>query len=137
MTFLHQLMRRLAAYMSGRNGIDQLAVGTLAVSLALQMVGTMLRSPLLLLLSLALFGWTLYRIFSRRREMREDENRKFMQWYGGVKTKCRQFILRLKLRKEYKYFKCPQCSSLLRLKRGGGEKQITCPKCHHQFTQRS
>ena len=137
MTFLHQLARRLAAYMSGRNGIDQLAVCSLAVSLALQMVGTVLRSSLMLLLSLALFGWTLYRIFSRRREMRQEENKKFMLWYGGAKTKIRQFILRLKLRKEYKYFKCPQCGALLRLKRGGGEKQICCPKCQHQFQQKS
>ena len=137
MTFFHQLARRLAAYMSGRNGIDQLAVASLAASLALQMAGSLLRSSLLLLLSLALFGWSLYRIFSRRREKREEENRKFMQWFGSAQTKARQFILRMKLRKEYKYFKCPQCGALLRLKRGGGEKQICCPKCQHQFQQRS
>ena len=33
--------------------------------------------------------------------------------------------------------KCPQCKQLLRLKRGCGEKQITCAKCGHQFQQKA
>ena len=37
----------------------------------------------------------------------------------------------------YQRFRCPNCKQLLRLKRGCGEKQITCAKCGHQFQQKA
>ena len=43
----------------------------------------------------------------------------------------------MKNRKDYKYFKCPNCKVLLRLKRGCGEKEITCVRCQHRFKQKA
>ena len=137
MSFFHRLARRFMAFMSGRNGIDQLAFISLVVSLALQLIGSLTGSALLLFLSFSLYGWTLFRVFSRKSYKREEENKKFMGWLFQMNTKTRQFLMRLKLRKEYKYFKCPQCGALLRLKRGEGEKDICCPKCQHRFKQKS
>ena len=66
MSFFHRLARRFMAFMSGRNGIDQLAFISLVVSLALQLIGSLTGSALLLFLSFALYGWTLFRVFSRK-----------------------------------------------------------------------
>jgi uncharacterized C2H2 Zn-finger protein len=88
-------------------------------------------------LSIALYGWALFRIFSKRSPKRATENQKFLTWWTPIGTKIRQFILRLKLRKQYKYFKCPQCGALLRMSRGAGEKDICCPKCQNKFRQKS
>ena len=49
----------------------------------------------------------------------------------------KQFFLRLKNSREYKYFHCPQCRVLIRLKRGTGERMVHCPKCHHDFQQKA
>ena len=78
MTFFQQIIRRVMAFMSGRNGIDTLAFASLAVSLALQMIGSVTGTGLLLLLSLALYGWTLFRVFSRKTYKRQEENRRFV-----------------------------------------------------------
>ena len=80
---------------------------------------------------------TLFRMFSRNHEKRSAENRKYIELTSGWKTKLSQFIKRTKNRRDYRYFKCPNCKVLLRMKRGSGEKDITCVRCGHQFKMKS
>ena len=137
MSFLKLLSRRFMAFMSTRNGFDQLSMAILIGSLALQLIGSMTGLNVVLFLSIALYGWALFRIFSKRNPKRAAENQKFLSWWTPTGTKIRQFVLRLKLRKQYKYFKCPQCGALLRMSRGAGEKDICCPKCQNRFKMKS
>ena len=49
---------------------------------------------------------------------------------------CRGFAeyrQRRRLRRDYKFFRCPSCRNRLRLPRGKGRIQITCPRCGHRF----
>ena len=124
MSFFKMLSRRFMAFMSTRNGFDQLSMAILISSLLLQLIGSITGLNVILFLSIALYGWALFRIFSKRDPKRAEENQKFLSWWTPMGTKIRQFFLRLKLRKQYKYFKCPQCGALLRLTRGAGEKDV-------------
>ena len=126
MSFFKMLSRRFMAFMSTRNGFDPLSMAILIGSL-----------KVILFLSIALYGWALFRVFSKRNPNRAAENQKFLAWWTPIGTKIRQFFLRLKLRKQYKYFKCPQCKSLLRMSRGAGEKEICCPKCQNRFKMKA
>ena len=99
MSFLKMLSRRFMAFMSGRNGIDQLSIAILVCSLVLQIISSLLGSSVLILVSVALYGWALFRVFSRKNPQREIENQKFMAWFTPKFTKLRQFVLRQKLRK--------------------------------------
>ena len=45
--------------------------------------------------------------------------------------------VRFKQRKDYHYYRCPQCGQQLRVPRGRGKISITCPKCGHQFIKKS
>lgn len=137
MSFFKMLGRRLTAFMSGRNGIDQLSIAILLCSLLLQFISSFVGGGLLIYVSLALYAWALFRVFSKQSPKRAAENQKFMAWWTPTFTKVRQFFLRLKLRKQYKYFKCPQCGALLRMSRGAGEKDICCPKCQNRFKQKA
>lgn len=137
MSFLRQLGQRLLAFMSGRNGLDSLALVLLILSLAVQMVGSIAGSGLLLLVSLVFYGGALFRIFSRKSYRREAENQKFLAGWDKIKVSARQFFLRIKLSRQYKYFRCPQCRALLRMRRGEGEKEICCPQCRHPFRQKA
>ena len=123
--------------MSGRNGMDQLALATLVAGFALQIISSITGSALLMLLSFAAEVYTIFRVFSRKSYKREEENQRFSAWWNGTATKIRQFIKRVKLSRQYKYFKCPQCKTLLRMSRGEGEKEICCPKCQNRFRQKS
>lgn len=135
--FLLKLRASLVRWMAGRHGADELGMATLFAGLILSLVSSFAGSSLLSLLGLALYVVTVFRILSRNHEARIRENQKFLSLTGNWATKTRQFFLRMKNRKDYKYFRCPGCKQLLRLKRGCGEKDITCAKCGHQFKQKA
>ena len=125
MNFLYKLKMWIARFMEGRYGPDQFGIFTL--------IGL----PFLGLLGTGLYVYTLFRLFSRNRSKRISENQKYLSLSSDTKTKARQFVLRQKNKKDYKYFRCPHCKVLLRMKRGTGEKEITCAKCQHQFRQKA
>ncbi len=137
MSFWQKIKAGMARFMEGRHGADNLSMVTLFTGLILSILSTFTGSSILSFLGLALYIITIFRMFSRNQEARMKENRKYIELTSGAKTKATQFIRRQKNRKEYKYFKCPKCRVLLRMKRGAGEKEITCARCGHQFRQKS
>jgi len=137
MSFLSRLKMSLARFMQGRNGTDNLCMFTLVTGLVLSLAASFLGLPLLSFAGLGLYIYTIFRMFSRNREKRMSENRKYLALTSGWRTKVRQFVRRLQNRKEYKYFKCPNCKLLLRMKKGTGDKEITCVRCNHQFHQKA
>ena len=133
MSFLEKIRAALARFMQGRHGVDNLGIFTLLAGLVLSLLASFIGVPLLSLVGLALYVITLFRMFSRNHDARLAENRKYIELTSGWKLKSSQFIKRMKNRKDYKYFKCPKCKVLLRLKRGCGEKDIRCVRCGHEF----
>ena len=123
--------------MNGRTGFDQLGLACIIGSLALQVIASVTGISLLMLLSLAAYGYSLFRIISRKSHKRQQENEKFSAWWAMVKTKTVQFWKRLKLSRQYKYFKCPQCRTRMRLTRGCGEKTVCCPHCKNTFKMKA
>ena len=137
MSFLRNLGQRFAAFMSGRTGIDQLCLASIVCSLVLQFATALTGLSVLAVLSMFAYGYSIFRIFSRKSYKRQQENDRFAAWFANVKTKTVQFWKRLKLMRQYKYFKCPRCKALLRMSRGAGEKEICCPKCQNRFRMKS
>ena len=137
MSFWQKIRNVMITFMQGRHGPDQLGMFTLIAGLVLSLLSSFTGFPLFSLLGLALYVCTLFRMFSRNHEARIRENQRYVSLTSGWRTKASQFIKRMKNRKEYKYFRCPKCRVLLRLKRGCGEKDITCVRCGHQFKQKA
>ena len=137
MSFFQRIRQSLARFITGRHGADNLGMFTLLAGLACSLLGSFTRVGILSPIGFALYIITLFRMFSRNHEKRAAENRKYIELTSGWKTKIRQFTRRMKNRRDYRYFKCPNCKVLLRMKRGSGEKDITCVRCGHQFRQKS
>lgn len=137
MSFWQKIKMSLARFMQGRHGADNLGMFTLITGLILSLLSSFTGSGLLSLLGMALYIWTLFRMFSRNNEKRQAENRKYIDLTSNWKTKWRQFRTRLKNSKQYKYFRCPKCKAILRLTRGCGEKDVTCPRCQTQFKKKA
>ena len=137
MSFLTKLRQRFTAFMIGRNGADQLGLATLIAALVLNTLDNFLFTGILSLLGLALYALTIFRMFSRNVAKRRAENLKFMTFYEKARKQVMRYWTRLKNIRQYKYFSCPNCKASIRMKRGAGEKQITCPGCRHTFTQKS
>ena len=137
MSFLNKLKEGFMRFMTGRNGADQLGMASLLAALILNMLDSFLGTGILSLLGMVLYVWTFFRLFSRNLVKRQEENRRFMEWYEKAKKWVLRYWTRLKNCREYKYFSCPQCKASIRMKRGLGEKEIICPGCKHSFRQKS
>ena len=137
MNILQRIRESLSRFMAGRHGADNLGMFTLIAGLVLSILSSVFGLGILSIAGWGLYAWTLFRMFSRNNEARIAENRKYIALTSGWKTKINQFLKRMKNRRDYKYFKCPNCKVLLRLKRGCGEKDITCVRCGHQFKQKA
>ena len=122
-------------FMSGRYGFDQLGGFLCIVSFILVIIGAWV-SPVLYWLGLVLLIYCYFRVLSRNRSKRYSENLKHLSVQNKVVDCANRYILRFKQRKQYRYFRCPQCGQQLRVPRGRGKISITCPKCHNQFIKR-
>jgi hypothetical protein len=88
-------------------------------------------------LALILLVWCYYRVFSRQVNKRYQENSRFLRFFAPVTKFYRRLYQRLACVKTHRYFKCPQCKQELRVPKGKGEIEITCPKCHTKFRKRT
>ena len=128
-------MKWFYKFMYGRYGSDQLNMTLIIVSLICSFLGGVFR-PFIFLSYLCLF-LCLYRMFSIQIYKRRNDNNLFMQkttpiqkWYKRTKNKWTY-------RKTHKYFKCPSCKQYLRVPKGKGSIEITCPHCQHRFDRRT
>lgn len=137
MSFLEKIKAGLRKFMAGRRGADELSLALLITGLVLSMLGSIFHLGILNLLSLAIYIYALFRMLSRNLEKRYGENAAFLKLWRSKTPAIRQSFNRLKNMKKYKYFKCPECKSWLRLPRGVGEVTVTCGKCRHAFKQKA
>lgn len=137
MSILDKIKTGIQKFMAGRRGPDELSLALLIAGIVLWMLSSIFHLEIFNLLSLAVYVYALFRIFSRNLGKRYAENAAFLKLWRGKSSGARQFFNRLKNSKKYRYFKCPECKSLLRLPRGVGEVTVTCGKCHHAFKEKA
>ena len=137
MSILQKIKAGLQRFMAGRRGADELSMALLIAGVVLSMLSSIFRLGILYYISLAIYIFALFRMFSRNLAKRQEENAAFLKLWRGSTSSVRQLFNRVKNTKKYKYFKCPECKSRLRLPRGVGEVTVTCGKCHHAFKQKA
>ena len=85
----------------------------------------------------ALLVWCYYRTFSRNIAKRTQENYQFYAIKDRLTGKVNGLKDQWANRKLYHYYRCPQCRQKLRVPRGRGRIQISCPRCGTQFIKKS
>jgi len=123
--------------MTGRYGPDHLNMALVLVSLLLYLFNFFTGVRLILYVSFTLLILAVLRMLSRNIQRRRRENDKFIRYWWPVKTKLKRSIEKIKNRKTHKFFKCPSCGNTLRVPRGKGKLQITCPKCGERFFKKT
>jgi uncharacterized C2H2 Zn-finger protein len=130
-------MNFLRTFMAGRYGPDHLNTALIIFALLLSFLSRFAILSLLVYPSYLLLALTVFRFLSRNIQKRRAENDKFLRFYWPVKQRLKAFVTRMKSRKTHKFFRCPSCSNLLRVPRGKGKLQITCPKCGERFFKKT
>ncbi len=135
------MRERIARFMAGRNGNDQLnrlllLVDVITLLLASLLSGSVL-GRLLYALVLVLLGLTYFRMFSRDLYRRRSENERYIRYKQRLLSRLRVLRERWKQRKEYKFFTCPSCKAVMRVPRGKGKIRVVCHKCGNTFMGKS
>ena len=128
--FLYRLRWKIQKFMQGRNGVDELNRILLYAVLVLYVLSIILQSLVLDYLTFAGVLYLLYRTLSRNLYVRREENRKFITWLETTRIKMEQ-------RKDYKIFKCKGCGRNIRVPRGKGKIEVTCPMCGKKTIHRT
>lgn len=137
MSFFDKIKNGIRKFMIGRNGADELSLAMLIAGLAAAVIASLFGSAVINLISTALYVLCVFRMFSKNIAKRYEENRKYVQWRQNFKISLSQAKVRMKNMRRYKYFKCPECQSLLKLPRKVGEVTVTCGKCRHEFKKKA
>jgi len=116
---------RLASYMAGRYGIDELNKFLIVAAFVLFILSVFILHRPLYLLGWMLLIYSYVRIMSRNILKRQMENMKYLQKKESL------------LSKKYGFFRCPNCGQNCRVPKNKGKIRITCPKCGNKFEERT
>ena len=135
------MRERFYRFMQGRNGPDALSKFTMGVSVALVILaflaGRTRFGSLLDTLGVAGLIYTYFRIFSRNLPKRYQENVKFLQKTEKLRFRWNKEKYLMNERKTNHIYTCPECHQKVRVPKGKGRIEISCPKCQHKFVKRS
>ena len=127
----------LQKVMIGRYGPDQLNMALLAIAVILSILSAIFKTGIIMIACYVLLLLSILRMMSRNINARRRENDKFIKIWWPIRTKIKAKFVQLKSLKQYRFFKCPECKKTLRVPRGKGKIQITCPKCGERFIRKS
>ena len=131
------MKEKLRQFMIGRYGTDGLNQFLSIASLVLLLIAIVSRVQVFTWLGIALLIFCYYRTFSRNISKRTEENYKFYTLKDRIDGKFRGLKDQWANRKLYHYYRCPKCRQKLRVPRGRGRIQISCPRCGTQFIKKS
>ncbi len=135
-SFFYNLGYKFRQFMYGRNGVDALNMALLILSLIFSILSNFRALSFMYFFSSLAVVLFVLRFFSKNLYKRQDENAKFL----GLKNKfSRQANTAKKMWQDkdtHKYFKC-KCGTNLRVPKGKGKIEITCPKCGRKIIKRT
>ena len=127
----------LRNFMSGRYGPDHLNIAMIVASLILNLIRGIVQFAPIAVLSYLLLALAIFRMLSRNITRRRAENDRFIRYWWPIRTRFSRLGANIKYGKTHRFIKCPSCSNTLRVPRGKGKLQITCPKCGERFIRKT
>lgn len=128
-------MKWLYKFMYGRYGYDNLNLCLLILSIIFAFL-RFFYDPLIIISYLFLI-LCCYRMLSKKIYKRRSENEQYLKLTQPLRKTINRTKNKWKYRKTHKYFKCPSCHQYLRVPKGKGKIEITCPHCHNHFDRRT
>ena len=128
---------KIRIWMQGRYGMDELSRASTWIAFALIILSSLTGLNILNSLALVLMIWSIFRTYSKNIYKRREERDKWLRMTGSVKSWFSLQKRKWKDRKDYRYFRCKQCKSVMRVPRGKGTVIIRCRKCHSEMTKKT
>ena len=127
----------LRKFMTGRYGPDNLGVTTIVLSLVFYLLYGVTGFSLFVYVSYVLLFLAVFRMLSRNLLRRRAENDRFIRYWWPVRTRIVRIFSNTRQKRTHRFFRCPGCRNNLRVPKGKGKLQVTCPKCGERFIKKS
>lgn len=111
-------------------GMDDLNKALLIIAFGLSFIDLFARNVIVYSLSMIVFVILLFRFFSTKKFQRSEENRKYRHFVKYIQLKWTH-------RKTHKVYKCKNCGQFIRVPKGQGKIETTCPKCGNKEIHKS
>lgn len=126
----------LNGMMRGRYGTDSFSRFLLIIALIVIVVDMFLRLRVLDVLGVVLLIYVYCRMFSRNISARSRENQKFLQFIERFRRGAGGFSTGSARDSAHKIMRCPGCGEKLRVPKGAGKINISCPHCGTKFIKK-
>ena len=133
---MNKWIYKLQRFMTGRNGMDFLSLFLWILSVLLTFIHMFIRKNILIYIGDVFLLISIFRILSKNIYKRQQENRKFLQIISPLTNRISD-MQKQKKDPDHKYYRCPKCHQLVRVPKGRGRIEITCPRCKNIFEKRS
>ena len=121
-------MEKKDRFFNERNGADALSCFLIGVAFFLVVLCLVAGWNYVTLIALIPIGFAIFRILSKNLEKRTGENAAFVGFFRSLSGRYRLTRDRVRDRKTHVYCGC--CERWIRVERGLGEVEVTCPGCH-------
>ena len=132
-----RMRERLSRLMQGRYGTDHLNRFIIGFSMIVLLISIITGWRIFYSVGLILRVLSNFRLFSRNISNRYQENQKYLAMKNRFLSIFKGKGEHLRQQKTYRFFKCPSCKQKVRVPRGKGKIEISCPKCKAKFIKRS
>lgn len=129
------MREKLYRFFMGRYGNDALNQFLFILEIILVVLSLFIQNFAFTILFFVVFILYFYRTMSKNIYARQAENAKFIA-LRSKGTHTFKAIQKNFQDKNYKHFACPKCSQIIRVPKGKGEIEITCPNCRTKFSKR-
>lgn len=131
------MKEKIRRYMQGRYGMDELSKLLMTLSIVIIVLASLTRNSMVNLIGFLVIGFVYVRIFSKNFYKCSLQNQKYLQYRKKLTSGWQNKISHFKQRKTHHIYSCPECKQKVRIPKGKGKVEITCPKCAAKFSKMS
>lgn len=131
------MKEKIRRYMQGRYGMDELSKLLMTLSIVIIVLASLTRNSMVNLIGFFVIGFVYVRIFSKNFYKCSLQNQKYLQYRKKLMSGWQNKISHFKQRKTHHIYSCPECKQKVRIPKGKGKVEITCPKCAAKFSKMS
>lgn len=127
--FFQRVMIRLQQFVAGRYGRDSFSAFLNICGLIFAILGNFKALRFLYFVGLIMILYSSFRVLSKNFVARQKELNRFLRWSEKPKAEMKLMGNKIRDRKTHRYYKCKNCKTVMRVPKGRGKIEITCPRC--------
>ena len=134
---MQRFATKLQQFMVGRYGNDQFTLFLSIMGLALSFLGNFRHLRAFYFIGTIMIFYGLFRSLSKNYEARRKELNWYLVWSEKPKAYIKLIMNQIRDRKTHRYFRCKSCKTVMRVPKGRGKIEITCPKCRMKVVKKT